>query len=256
MLSIEFPIRALGRSFNSFDDITRWINRLWFILNLLVLIVCAHNRIYLHRPVEIPSRGFIYARTIFHWYLWTTVLLYSAEILLTNILWSYLDRFVHHVVAIIIMLCAIVLDLTNYRITCVFFVIPNWFHSIYWISFDAFHNMTILNTLLTVYNVSIGVCYSVFAFTDLKNSFVEVRRKRYSIFLSYLVIETCVVLLLSVNLTSYFYGYNIDILKLNMNKLASSLLKSFIITSPFYMFLIYKNSCRKLKPKKTPTYSV
>jgi hypothetical protein len=151
-----FPFHLFGIQFLSYDEINTTLNYLWIIQIAICFLYCLKQKKY------IPSSSFkqsIYIKQIYAYFL-TSSFVYLIEMLLSNILITLFERFMHHLFATVI-LCSVIFEP---QILSVIFIMPSLIHSIYWLrtngdyseillfsyNFDILINLAIM--VLTTYN--------------------------------------------------------------------------------------------------------
>ena len=153
----------------------------------------------------------------FNFVLLTHAILYIAEILYTRLIVLSFNSFIHHIVAIIIF----ILTLFQQNMICVFNLIPYVFYSLYWY-FESQYDY-----LLYVYNGSLIVVTILIACFS------------YSTHDMRLKIGLITLCLFQFNIFTYFYENELNFSeKLKTFKLIKSLIFSFLLTTPFYLYLL------------------
>jgi hypothetical protein len=216
-MKILFPIKILSITINDFNDINYYLNFVWLTQITLCLICTIIKRRFV--PKYKTNKTYILIEQIKIYFI-TQSIVYFFEIILTNLLITCFERFLHHVFAIILLLS------TCYQssIICVTYIVPVFVHSIYWsltkTTSDDFNNI-----ILFIYNLSLFISSTLF----IKN----VNLICYNI----PFYATCIS---NVNLMGYLYDYNINLNYLNKIKFFESFFISTIISMPIYIYVFYR----------------
>ena len=214
-----FPIRVFDITFWTYDHINVYLNRLWILQIIVCLLFCIRNKKYFPSS-HLKSSFFI--KQIYFYFI-TSSIIYLTEIILTNVLVSMFERFMHHLIAIFIFVSVMI----EPQILSVIFLLPFLIHSIYWLITD-WNNSEIV---LFIYNLDILVNLTIMVLKTY-NKKVKYYSFRVPLF---------AILLYNINLLGYLYDYNINFVYLNGEKFFKSFIYSTIISLPFYFYLIYVN---------------
>ena len=219
----EFRIRR-------FDIILINFNQIWVIQIFIAWLYCIKRRRFV--PVKVNSNTSIFIKQLF-FYLFTSSIVYLAEMLLSNTFFGMFERFAHHVVAILLFyMCYL-----RPNILCFWLLTPVLIHSIYWLEFTNDYS----NELLFIYNLSLFSSAIIIMVTTY-NRTVKLCRLRA------LIVSG---LLYNVNIFGHRYGYFVNLFELDYKKAMSALLFSLSTSLPFYMYLIYVNyekfTCKIMK---------
>jgi hypothetical protein len=214
-----FPFHIFGLTFYSYDQINIYFNNLWIIQIIICLLCCIRRKHYF------PSSNL---RTDFsirqiYVYFTTSSFIYLTEMALTNILFTMFDRFMHHLIAIMIF-CSVMVEP---QVLSVVFLVPFLIHSIYWLITDWYYS----DIILFIYNLDILIHLAIMIMKtyNRKVKFYSYRVPLYA------------ALLYNINLLGYLYDYYINFMYLEVEKFIKSFLFSTFISLPFYIYLIYVN---------------
>lgn len=212
------PIEVFGKKFQTYNQILLFFNKIWIIQISLGIFYCLKNSIYLPRNVRINSY-FIFQ---LYSYFGLKSIIYLAELIFSKVFYDQLERFLHHIFAILIFITSIL----EPNVFSVFYLLPYFIHSIYWIEELGFPD-----TILGTYNISLLLSLSIIIHKTYN-------RQKKIINLKFIL---SVSLLFNVNLFGYFYGYNVNLNYLDSEKFFISIIKSVLVSVPFYLYLIIVN---------------
>lgn len=212
------PFEVFGKKFQTYDEILLFFNKIWIVQISISLFYCLKKSLYLPRKESVNSY-FLYQ---LYSYFALKSLIYLAEILFTQVFYEQLERFLHHVFAILIFLVTILQP----NIISVFYLIPYLIHAIYWIEDLEFPDI-----ILAAYNLSLLLSLSIII--------SKTYNKKKKIINLKFILSTS--FLFNVNLFGYYYGYNVNLNNLNIKLFFSSIIKSFLTSTPFYFYLVIVN---------------
>lgn len=212
-------LKILGITFNRFDDLYKFFNHLWLLQISLSIFACIRAKRYF--PDQTALNNILIKQ--FYFYLLLKSILYASEIYVSSLFFVNFELFSHHTISIF-------LFWTTYlepQMISVLYLIPYFFHSIYWFIDNRFTDFV----LLFLYNLSLFfVCFIIFYIKY--NRSVKVFSFRIVLFSG---------LLFHSNALAYFYNYNINFYTLDTSKFFRSLLISTLISFPYYFYIIYCN---------------
>ena len=218
-----FPFTLFGKIFWSSSVLQVFLNQIWFVQILVCLCFCFKYKRYWPQK---NTKYNIYIKQI-HFYFFVLSLLYIYEIFELKTFYLIFEKFLHHVLAILLF----VVTYLKPQIISVLYLIPYLIHSIYWLKYGFDTDLVLL-----IYNISILVCSVIIMIKSYNR-----RVKTYS--LRVLLLSG---LLYNVNIFGAWYGYDVKILNLDMNKCFKSMAVSIVTSLPFYFYLVYVNMERKL----------
>lgn len=212
------PIEIFGQSFQTYNQILIYFNKIWIIQISLTFFYCFKMSIYLPRSYPVNS----YFISQIYSYFGIKSIIYLFEMLSSSIFYDQTERFLHHIFAILIFIKSIL----EPNVFSVFYLLPYFIHGIYWIEEFEFPE-----SILAAYNFSLLLSTTVI----IRKSY---NRKNKIISLKLILFTS---LLFNVNLFGHFYGYNVNLNNLDEHKFLNSWIKSIIISIPFYLYLIIVN---------------
>lgn len=209
MNSIRFPLRILGFEFSSYDNMTYKLNKLWIIQILTCIIYCAYS----NRYTPTRAKNHILIKQVYGYFVLNSMV-FAFEMVNSSIFYTHFEKFMHHFLSILLYLDTV----AQSQVICVRYMFPLFIHGLYWEVNGRFSNL-----ILFLYNLSIFVATVTY---DLKNGMIRLRMP----FLAGL--------LFNVNLFSYWYDYNFNLLEVNRFKFCESFVLSVLVTCPFYFYLL------------------
>ena len=156
-------------------------------------------------------------------YLSANAMVYAVDMLATNIFFSMFERFIHHIIAILIFYATYL----EQSLLCVTYLTPYLLHSVYWL--NVFSNSN--EFLLMVYNLTLLLSCLV---GILKTYNIKVK-------LCSLRILILTGLLFNVNMFGFMYDYHVEIFNLDLKKTFYSFFTSILFSTPYYFYLFYVN---------------
>ena len=206
-----------------YAKIKNFCNMIWIVQISLAWLYCIKKRRFSPVSPQIESNS-IFIRQ-FYAYLLSKSIIYLTEILFTDIFFVRFEKFAHHVVSFLIFF----VGYKEPNTLCVIILTSFLLHSIRWLPIGY------ENEMLYIYNISILV------------GLILIMRFSYNRRVKLHSIRAFVpVLLYSVNVFGYSYGYYVNIFDLNYEKAVYSFWFSLVTSSPVYIYLIYVN-CENLK---------
>lgn len=212
-----FPIGIFGVTFLSVTELQAFLNKIWFVQILICLCCCIKYKRYWP---EYNKKYDAFIMQIYS-YLFLSSVLYIIETFEEQLLFTSFDLFLHHIFAIMLFHVTYLKP----HIISVCFLTPFLIHSLCWI--PGFNT----DFVLIIYNISVLIV-SVIMMNKSYNKHVKVYSLRALILCG---------LLYNTNIYSGYYGYNVEILNLDIEKCFKSLAVSLITSVPYYSYLVYVN---------------
>jgi hypothetical protein len=224
--NITLKVESFDLELWTVDDILHFFNHFWIVQIFVSLVYCFFTRRYLPH-LNSSGNTSIFIRQFFI-YLLANSSIYVVEIFSTNVVFSKLERFLHHIFAMLIFWT----QLTDPGLVCLVTLIPYFIHSVYWLFLTGPYWS---DFILVVYNVSMAV--SVCVLIKYIHVIEMCKKLRQLIWLT--------AFLAHINMFSFFYDYNLNLYSVDARKCANSLLASTLICLPLYFVLIRLNYSRK-----------
>jgi hypothetical protein len=214
----NLPVEIFGHRFYSFEELLKLFNNIWIIQITICFCYCIRTKRYF------PAFNLkinIFIKQLYVYFIVKSII-YGLQILFTDTFYFRLEIFLHHLLAISLF----IFTYCNPLIISVCYLFPFLVHSIYWCYSGSYSD-----ELLIIYNFTLLICPILIS---LKTYNRRVKIASIKILIS-------AILLFNVNIVGHFYNYNIQIFKLNTDKLFKSIVMSLMFSVPFYFYLFYLN---------------
>lgn len=232
MVQNLFPFTILGLKITSFDSIVYYCYRyIWTAQIFVAFIYCIVTKRFLSSKDFNKKRDYHFVLRQLNFYFIGVILIYLVELYYEDLYWTMLERFLHHVFAILLF------SATIYEPNTISFIylLPTIVHAIYW-SFLRSGSQYMYEVLMVYNALLIIVVFTSLIGCHWKSKRISIRCPLF------------VTLVFNSNMMGHFYDYNINFDNLNTEKFMDSIMKSTCLALPVYLYLIV--TCYKLRKEQ------
>lgn len=220
-----FPFEVGNITINHAQDLINLFSNIW----IFQISLCIYWLYKIGHVLPKPNLKSNFILKQFYFYMFSLITFYMMEVFGTQILYFNFEKIMHHFLALLLFL----LTYLESDLISVAYVAPFWMHAFHALLPQSLFKEIILYT------------YGVFLFLAIVIVIFFCYNRKVKICSVKPVLAA--VLLSHTNTFSFFYGYYIRILELDVYKAVTSFVISTILTMPLYIYLFYVNSKWDLK---------